>query len=131
MRLVNYGTGEVLDRLSILGLKLVYGGLQGRDTKHFRDERNALLPKINAANGLAGITLEHYLELAAVNAALWQAEDRLREYRKADGAQEKWFDYREVALQAFEIQQLNDRRAELISLINVNTGESAGQEKLT
>lgn len=131
-RLINPGTGEILDRLSILGLKLLYGGLAGKETKHFRDERNVLLTKLNAGDGITGPAMEHYIELAAVNAALWQAEDQLREYR--DVPQTAHVDMAHYALIvrcAFKIQQLNDRRAELISLINVNTGEAGGQEKLT
>lgn len=124
MRLINYGTGEILDRLTILSLKLLYGDQAGKDTSHFRNERNALVVKINAGKGFP---VEQGLELAAVNAALWQAEDEIREYRRNAAN----IDPLTVADVAFRIQALNDRRAELIAQINASTGEAAGQEKLT
>lgn len=132
MRLINYGTGEILDRLSILGLKLIYGGIAGRDTKHFRDERNALLTQLSAKNTMGRpVVLEHAVELFAVNAALWAAEDTLRSTKIAATAFPQAMDWQEAATCAFRIQTLNDRRAELIGLINVNTAENVGQEKLT
>lgn len=129
-RLINPGTGDLLDRLSILGLKLVYGQQVGKDTTHFRNERNAILPMIAGKNGTA-LWLEHYTELAAVNAALWGAEDEMRYTRIAWLSAPAAIDYKEAAQCAFRIQSLNDRRAELIALINSNTGESLGSEKLT
>lgn len=126
-RLINPGTGDLLDRLSILSLKLLYGQQAGKETKHFRDERNAVLTKINAADRFTGPVVEAGFELAAVNAALWQAEDELRGYARNAANTNPSI----VAECAFRIQSLNDRRAELISLINANTGENLGQEKLT
>ncbi len=128
MRLVNYGVGEIADRLTILSLKILYGTEQGKDTKHFLDERNALLAQVRTRE-LNGAWFEHVLELSAVNGRLWQAEDELRGLRveKAQNSSEPWETIGDVA---FRIQSLNDRRAELVSLINKLTGEHRGAEKL-
>ena len=128
-RLVNFGLGEIADRLTILGLKVAYGTEQGADVEHFRNERNALLVKIRAAGAGDGRWMESLLELAAVNARIWQGEDELRWYRfeleHAYGPK----DLEEIRLLAFKLQALNDRRAELIADINASVGEVV-REKL-
>lgn len=125
MRLVNYGAGELADRLTILALKLLVGKEQGKPTDHFRNERNALITQLNSRE--CGPWLEHLFDLAAVNAMLWGAEDDLRELRACVPSTV----VERVALLAFRIQELNDRRAELVGLINIQAGDGAGQEKLT
>lgn len=122
MRLINFGTGEILDRLSILALKIQYGSEAGKEVKHFLDERNALLAKFEAPTN--GRWLEHALELMVVNARLWQSEDELRDFRNLPAASG-------INALAFRIQDLNDRRAELIKAINKLTGDYLGEEKLS
>jgi hypothetical protein len=129
MRLVNYGPGEIADRLTILALKVLHGSAAGKPVDHFEKERNALLTQLRGRE-LAGSWFEHVLELGAVNAALWQAEDALREYRAADTALTSATHLKPVVDLAFRIQELNDRRAELVMLINVNTGDHTGMEKV-
>lgn len=126
MRLVNYGPGEIADRLTILALKILHGGAAGKAIDHFVQERNALLTQIRSRE-LNSAWFEYVLELGAVNAALWQKEDTLRGYRT-----EKWGDlpHGEIVACAFRIQELNDRRAELVTLINTNTGDFVGAEKV-
>lgn len=123
-RLVNFGLGEVCDRLTILALKILHGEVKGIDVTHFQRERAALLPKLLAAS--AGRWTEHYSDLAAVNSALWQAEDRLRGY-KQEGTK---VSHREEIIEcAFRIQEWNDRRAALIQSINALVGDAV-QEKV-
>lgn len=124
MRLVNIGPGEIVDRLTILALKILYGGQQGKDVAHFETERNALLVQLRGRELNAG-WFEQVLGLAAVNAALWQAEDKLRDLRTGASNAEA------VAALAFRIQELNDERARLIETINKATGDHKGSEKLT
>ncbi len=128
MRLINPGPGEVADRLTILALKILFGGQAGKDTAHFERERAALLTKFRATD--AGKLTEPLLELAAVNGALWHAEDELRVYRDAGynavGAPEPLA----VVTLAFKIQSLNDRRAQLVGQLNQLAGEAPAQEKL-
>lgn len=125
-RLVNYGTGDVLDRLTILALKVLHYGAAGKDTQHLLDERNALLPKVMTVN-LTKAALEALLELGAVNGALWGATDKLRElapYHPETPSVE-----RELAALGVQILRLNDRRAHLVDTINRETGEFRGAEK--
>ena len=134
MRLVNYGAGEMSDRLTILALKLLYGLDAGKDVKHFRDERNALLVQIRART-LNGVWFEQVLDLGATNAALWQAEDHLRGRRRAVEHEEDEgviaAHYAEAGRLAFRIQALNDQRAALIERINQDAGDAgSGKEKL-
>lgn len=131
MKLLDYGLGEVLDRLSILALKISYAQDQDRPIDHFMRERSKLL--VQAATRTTGKVFECYAELAVVNARIWQDEDSLRGMRKLAGAA---VDGRLTANEtdaviatAFELQQLNDRRAALIAEINRTVGDDAGGEE--
>jgi hypothetical protein len=135
MKLINYGAGEIVDRLTILSLKLHYAEAAGKPAEHFKNEWTALVVKLKAANGVAGY-LESLLELSTINGRLWDAEDELRALRVTPEAkQAQWAGfgrtYAEQAMAvAFRIQSLNDRRAELVAAINQQTGEAYGREKL-
>lgn len=131
MRLINYGPGEVTDRLTILALKILIGAEKGRPVDHFETERTALLQQIRSRT-LNGVWFEQVLELAAVNGQLWQAEDLLRAIREKQEVQQAQTSvtWQHVGELAFRIQALNDRRAELVTLINTNAGEKSAAEKL-
>lgn len=135
MRLVNYGLGEILDRLSILALKISYGADTGADLSSFGRERAALLPKVNG-RASAGKAFELYCELAVVNARLWQAEDALRELRDQARVADDGGASLAPALAplgfrlACRIQQLNDQRAEIIRVVNAEVGDDASYEKV-
>lgn len=126
-RLVNPGLGDLIDRLTILALKIVHGEDRGRDVKPFITEREALLKQLGAdASPLAATGATLIMELGAVNAALWQAEDQVRALRGGrsvgglpDGVE-----------LAFRIQALNDRRSELIDELNEVGGFIAAEKKL-
>lgn len=120
MRLINFGPGEIADRLTILALKIQRGKELGKPIEHFEKERNALLPQLPSFPRV----MEGLLELGVVNAGIWHGEDELREMRKAKLADGY------TAEVAFRLQELNDRRHELVALINVNTGNNNGAEKL-
>jgi len=120
MRLVNFGPGEICDRLSILALKLLHA--HGLPVDHFEKERAALLTIVRGRNSLVG-WFEYYTELAAVNARIWQLADELRDLGETK-------DYASAGQVAVEQQKLNDRRAELIELINKQTGDFLGLEKM-
>lgn len=128
MKLVNPGVGEVSDRLTILALKLHYGRHLGRDVTHFEAERAALLAKVHAQT-LNASWFDSLLELGAVNAALWHAEEDLRYSRQAPNIGEV-VDPVVVMDLAFKIQSWNDRRAELVEQINREAGDSAAKEKV-
>lgn len=120
-RLTNLGPGDLLDRLTILALKILHKG----ERDHWGAERAALLAKL-ASREVGGKALEGLLALAAVNAALWAREDELRTYRDAGGDVGRLAAAGEVGL---EIQRLNDQRAQLIDQINQATGDFLGAEK--
>ncbi len=124
MKLVNYGVGEISDRLTILALKILFGAAAGKEVGHFRNEQVALLTQIRGRT-LNAAWFEAYTELAAVNAALWHAEDDLRGYRQ------KTTEYHEhgVVALAFQIQTLNDQRAACVEKINKDAGDFGGVEK--
>ena len=72
------------------------------------------------------------MQLAAVNAALWHAEDDMRRWRdiyqrgeQEPGSEQPCECVREVA---FRIQALNDDRAKLIAKINAETGDAVGEK---
>ena len=125
MKLHDPGPGEILDRLTILALKIVHGGQAGRDTTHWEYEREQLYALLVAPKGV--ITLQ-LVEIAAVNAALWQAEDELRAWRRGDLMGDE-ANARGVGACGMRIQQLNDRRAELVTLINASAGRPAVSDK--
>lgn len=129
MRLVNFGIGEITDRLAILCLKILHGTAAGADTKHFVDEKNTLLAQIRSRT-LNEKWFESALELVVVNAALWQAEDELRELRPKPQPLPPWDPVAAARDAAFRTQELNDQRAQLIDAINKETGEYLGLEKL-
>lgn len=126
MRLIDPGVGEVTDRLTILALKVLYGTEAGKDVAHFQKEQSALLAKIRTKDP-TGPWLQHTLELAAVNAALWRAEDELRVFRTTANPD---LCLSAAGRVAFSIQELNDRRAELVALINKEAGDGAAPEKV-
>jgi hypothetical protein len=130
-RMTNYGPGEISDRLTILALKILVGTEAGKDVKHFVDERNVLLKEI-AARTLNGKWFEQVIGLGAINAALWHAEDDLRDLRTRYSGRELSPDLNTVgAVQvAFRIQTLNDQRAVCIEQINKDSGDHLGAEKL-
>lgn len=129
-RLVNPGLGDQLDRLTILALKILHKGAQ----EHWVRERNALLAQVRTRNGV-GAALEALVELAAVNGALWQAEDDLRALRIAlpvgnwDPADYRTDAAADAARAGVRIQDLNDRRAALVDQINALVGDDRGAEK--
>lgn len=125
MRLMNPGAGEITDRLTILALKILHAPEQGKDPTHFENERNGLLVQIRTRT-LNGNWFEQVLDLAATNAALWDAEDDLRALRLSGMGQ-----LEAAGRIGFRIQELNDRRAGIVETINKLTGELVGAEKLT
>ena len=125
MRLMNPGAGEITDRLTILALKILHGAEAGKDVTHFETERSSLLVLIRTRT-LNGNWFEQVLDLAATNAALWEAEDDLRGYRMKTTE----YDAARAAAIAFRIQSLNDRRMAIIETINKQTGEILGAEKI-
>ena len=128
-RLVNYGAGEIADRLTILALKVAHGYEKNADTNHWETERNALLVQARTKN----VSIEDVIELAALNAMIWQAEDELRHWRTESKDNIGECDQElvdDIATIAFQLQRLNDKRAQCIERLNKEAGDFRGAEKV-
>ena len=116
MNLLNPGPGDLLDRLTILARKIVERPERADFQKEFDEIAEMVFQlSVNAKGGAIII-------LAAINAALWQREDEIRRFKILSSTVEG-FDFPRAARVAFEIQDLNDRRAELVAEINGTEGE--------
>lgn len=126
-RLLNYGVGEIVDRLTILELKITTAFEKGGSTEHWDVERIQLLTKIHART-LNGAWFDHVSALAVVNALIWHAEDDLRAWRSV-GPVYTPSHLEEIRILAFRLQSLNDRRAELVYRINKEAGDGDTKDK--
>ena len=126
MRLINFGVGEITDRLSILALKILHSK-PGADVTHFTNERAALVAKLGSRNLGAG-WFEQAAELCGVNGIIWRDEDELRAIRTGELLNTNPVS---IAALAVHLQEMNDRRHQLIEQINKKSGEFYGNEKVT
>ena len=111
MRAPPYGPGDVIDRLSVLTLKIYHKGE--------RYEREFAVLTRNAKGIVEGPDRLDALALAAINGELWGHEDQIRRFREQLTAADRMDpDPRDVARIAIEIQELNDRRQELVTRLN-------------
>lgn len=106
MRLLDPSLGEVYDRMSILAMKIQEGKIHGLATEEF--EREFTLVSALMKTIVTGRQVELMMELAAVNALIWQ---RLHTVRKQPQVPES-------GRLAVEATLLNDRRIELIARID-------------
>ena len=129
MRLINFGLGEIIDRLTILALKVSYGESALHPVDHFRREQASLYARAAGSTRLSGRVFEAALELSAVNARIWQEEDYLRGRRRQYEDCPEDVDLLATVAIAFRIQALNDRRHALLHTINTEVGDAGGLEK--
>lgn len=127
-RLTNPGLGDICDRLTILALKILHAVETGREAQHWETERATLLAQVRSRE-LNGPWFENLLELAAVNANLWQTEDEVRDWRQQTRGTLDEQQAVTIARLAFRTQALNDRRAEMVHAINKAAGDERGMEK--
>lgn len=119
MRVLNPGPGEIADRLGVVARKIVEGG--DKDGQ-FKNELYELLYALYDGQRAGARTdwVEKCIPgimLDATNAAIWQLEDRVREFR--NGRPPETTDFSQLT---FRIQVLNDRRAKLVKEINAQYG---------
>ena len=118
--LAGYGAGDVVDRLSILSLKIFHKGAVRAHVK----EHAALAadPKLSTFGSAARGNRERRaaaFALCAVNGELWGHEDQIRAFREAtESSSARQPDPYDVAKVAMAIQALNDRRQELVAQLN-------------
>jgi cyclic pyranopterin phosphate synthase len=119
---VDSPVGDVLDRLTILAIKTAR--LPPERASNCASESDALRAAWSAAGLPAPEDVPEHAELAAVNAALWDVEDRLRA-REAAG------DFgAEFVADARSVYVTNDRRAALKRAVNQRFGSAYIEEKL-
>ena len=119
---VPVSVGEVLDKITILQIKLAYISDSAKRV-NVQNELNALLPLVAGdaftTNQMQGLVAE----LKAVNEALWDIEDDIREKEAA-----KSFDAEFIKL-ARAVYVTNDKRAAIKKQINLETGSALIEEK--
>lgn len=120
---VEVSNGELLDKLSILEIKL--NKIEDKEKlanvqKEF-DTLNPLAKKLFESN--EGNLQNHYLELSKINGQLWDIEDWIRDCEKR-----KDFGNEFVQL-ARSVYVTNDRRSEVKKIINTITGSELVEEK--
>jgi hypothetical protein len=120
---VEISNGELLDKISILELKL----LRIEDEEklvNIKKEFYTLNPLVqDLFEKYEGQLQNHYLELARINGELWDYEDWIR-----DCEREKRFDKEFVEL-ARSIYITNDKRCEIKKIINLTTSSGLVEEK--
>ena len=114
--------GEALDKITILQIKLAHiSDATKRD--NVQNELDALLPLV-AGDAFTTDQIQGLVaELKAVNEALWDIEDDIREKEAA-----KSFDAEFIKL-ARAVYITNDKRAEIKKQINLATGSALVEEK--
>jgi hypothetical protein len=121
--LVEVSNGELLDKISILELKM----LKIEDEEklvNVHKEFDTLNPLVvELFENHDGQLQNHYLELAKINGELWDIEDWIR-----DCEREKRFDKEFVEL-ARSVYITNDKRCEVKKLINTLTSSGLVEEK--
>ena len=117
---IEVSVGEVVDRLSILEIKLERIGDPAK-LQNVRAEYDLLLKGLEGA----GISRESedFKALKAVNGRLWEIEDLIRKKERAGQ-----FD-REFVELARAVYRENDKRFEIKSRINRMTGSKLVEEK--
>lgn len=123
--------GDILDRLTILELKILWKGknwdpiLEREQWQaavgHFIEERDALLADFDLLMGLI-------LQLAAVNAGLWQLTDELHEVEEGHDELNACCNYAPgsavIAEMGLQMLRWNDTRARIVGEINKKEGRA-------
>ena len=120
---VEVSNGELLDKISILELKL----LKIKDKEklvNIQNEFDELNPLCVVLFETFGSELQNlYLKLSNINGQLWDIEDWIR-----DCEREKRFDEEFIQL-ARSVYVTNDRRSKVKKEINILTGSGLVEEK--
>jgi len=116
---IEVSNGELLDRFSILEIKLLRIDDQQK-LLHVRHEHDMLkdmaMPLIDANRSL-------YLELRSINEALWEIEDRIRVLERDQSFGEEFIQT------ARSVYRNNDKRAAIKREINKASDSSLFEEK--
>jgi hypothetical protein len=120
---VEVSNGELLDKISILELKLLK--IEDKEKLvNIQNEFDELNPLCVVLFETFGSELQNlYLKLSNINGQLWDIEDWIR-----DCEREKRFDEEFIQL-ARSVYVTNDRRSEVKKEINILTGSGLVEEK--
>jgi len=116
---IEVSNGEILDKLSILEIKLDNVKEESK-LENIGKEHSALSL---ATSRIPASPLDLYNDLKKVNQELWDIEDTIRIKER-----NKEFDQEFIAL-ARSVYQTNDKRAEIKKEINLHTGSDFVEEK--
>ena len=120
MSLLRPSPGEVLDRLSIIGLKITAFQKAGKDKTKLAAEAHELIESLEEL--LIPVDAEILAtKLSEINSELWKAEDDLRE---------PGINVFQIAHAAQNIAKLNDLRCSLIRKIDKACGVESIEEKI-
>lgn len=114
MSLTDPSVGELLDRLSILKLKIAHGEELIKPIGHFRTEQTEILRRL--PQGWQTTLDRQVTRLFEINELLWHGTDALRAAAKTN----------EVEVHArlgLSILRMNDERAQLIQAISEQHGD--------
>ena len=120
---IEVSNGELLDKISILELKLLK--IEDKEKLvNIQKEFDVLNPLcVELFEKFGGQLQNHYLELARINGLLWDIEDWIR-----DCEREKRFDAEFIQL-ARSVYVTNDQRSEVKKIINIITNSDLVEEK--
>jgi hypothetical protein len=119
---VPVSVGEVLDKITILQIKLIHISDAAKRV-NIQNELDVLLPLASGDEFTTEQMLGLMAELKEINEALWDIEDDIREKEAA-----KSFDAEFIRL-ARAVYVTNDKRAEIKRRINLVTGSALIEEK--
>lgn len=125
MRLINPSAGEILDRLTILQLKIDYAKAERKPIEHFLTEQKlckAAFAAIALPDGYDSQLKSWVKQLSTVNSRLWTGIDQIR--------MTSWWRVVRLARLSKKVQYLNEIRAELVHLVDAWVSPNAGKEKL-
>lgn len=115
---IEVSIGEVLDKISILAIKL--DRIEDLDKlKNIQKEFTALTSQISSSMYLDKL----YMKLCQVNQKLWNVEDKLRDHERLNNFNEDFINL------ARSVYKLNDERARIKKEINVKYGSELIEEK--
>ena len=114
--------GEALDKITILQIKLAHISDVAKRV-NIQNELDVLLPLVSGDKFATEQMQSLMGELKAVNEALWDIEDDIREKEAS-----KSFDAEFISL-ARAVDVTNDKRAEIKKKINLATGSALIEEK--
>jgi hypothetical protein len=115
---VEVSIGEVLDKISILAIKL--NKIEDKDKlRNIQKEFEKLTSQVTSGMYMDKI----YLELCKVNQKLWNVEDKLRDHERLNNFNEDFINL------ARSVYKLNDKRSEIKKEINIKYGSELIEEK--